>query len=201
MSEKSSINALLEGLSNRVSYQIRKERLLNNLRTALIFNYQTPIRIQNLHPPSRPSNYVTNLNESSHIDQNQFLENNNHDNTFSSDLGSLREAMLIELERLREIMNGDFLEDDENYINLSNYEKEIFLEFLDYFSTCPICNRRNHKNYLKTFYFDQSFYKRILKKRLLKLMNESKEFDENYFDKILLGIPCCDCFKRYFCEF
>jgi len=201
MSEKSSINTLLEGLSNRLSYQIRKERLLNNLRTALIFNYQTPIRIQNLHPPPNPSNYTTNLNESPNIDQNQFVENNNQDNTVCSNLGSLREAMLIELERLREIMSGDFLEDDENYINLSDYEKEIFHEFLEYFSACPICNRRNHKNYLKTFYFDENIYKRILKERLLKLMDEAKEFDESYFNKILLGIPCCDCFKRYFCEF
>ena len=201
MSEKSSINALLEGLSNRLSYQIRKERLLSNLRTDLISNYQIPIRIQNLNPPPNPSNYTSNLNESFNIDQTQFVENNNQDDTSCFNMGSLRESMLIELERLREIMNGDFLEDDENYSSLSDYEKEIFHEFLEYFSTCPICNRRNHKNYLKTFYFDQNIYKRILKKSLLKLMNESKEFDETYFNKILLGIPCCDCFKRYFCEF
>lgn len=201
MSEESSINALLEGLSNRLSFQIRKERLLNNLRTVLISDFQNPIRIHNLHPPPNPYNYITNLNESQNIDQNQFVENNNNVNTIYSNLGSLREAMLSELERLREIMNGDFLSDCENYINLSDREKEIFHEFLDYFSACPICKRRNHKDYLKTFYFDKNPYKKILKQRLLTLMNESKEFNEIFFNKILLGIPCCDCFKNIFCEF
>lgn len=37
-----------------------------------------------------------------------------------------------------------------------------------------------------------------LKELLLELMEDSSEFDDNYYNKIVLGIPCCDCFKNIF---
>lgn len=111
---------------------------------------------------------------------------------------SLREEMLAELERLRQIMEGCDYNAEEDYNNLSEEEKEIFDNFLESYSKCPICNESNHKGYLMKFYLDSSPDKIQLKEKLLKLMKESKNFDEIYYNKISLGIPCCMCFNEVF---
>lgn len=54
------------------------------------------------------------------------------------------------------------------------------------------CNQKNHRNYLRSFYFDTDEEKLRLKERL---MEDASEFDDIYYNKIVLGIPCCDCFK------
>ena len=112
---------------------------------------------------------------------------------------SLREEMLEELERLRRIVNGGEDELDEKFLNnLTAEEKEILDNFVDFFSTCPICNQENHTFYLKRFYFSTNAELIRLKERLLELMKDSSEYDGNYYNKIVIGIPCCDCFKQIF---
>lgn len=111
---------------------------------------------------------------------------------------TLREEMLEELERLRRIMAGEAENDENFYRNLTAEEIVILDQFVDFFSTCPVCNQKNHRSYLQRFYFDTDVEKRRLKERLLELMEDARKFDENYYNKIVLGIPCCDCFKKIF---
>jgi len=77
----------------------------------------------------------------------------------------------------------------------NNYDFEGFMKS---FSVCPICRSKNHYNYLKRFYFAKKHEKLKIKESLLKLMDQSKDFEINYHNKIKLGIPCCKCFKNYF---
>ncbi len=116
----------------------------------------------------------------------------------SRSLISLRDAMLAELDRLRGIMRGEDIENSEDYLNLSDEEKEIIKKFLEYFSICPICKEKNHEYYLQKFYFDSAPDKILLKERLLKLIEESKNFEDIYYNKIRVGIPCCKCFSQFF---
>lgn len=83
-------------------------------------------------------------------------------------------------------------------IHLSDDQHEGLTQFASMFSRCPICNRPNHFDYLKGFYFSCSSESVRLKKQLLELMEESKDFDQLYVNKIKIGIPCCDCFKEVF---
>jgi GTPase SAR1 family protein len=72
-----------------------------------------------------------------------------------------------------------------------------FESFMKIFSVCPICKRKNHYNYLKRFYFSKNYEMLKIKDGLLKLMDQSREFDDFYYNKISIGIPCCKCFKHY----
>ena len=77
-------------------------------------------------------------------------------------------------------------------------EDESFKEFAKQFSTCPICKRNNHFESLKNFYFSREPVMIELRKRLLELIDKSVDFDNIYYNKITLGIPCCSCFEKYF---
>lgn len=77
-------------------------------------------------------------------------------------------------------------------------EDESFKEFAKQFSTCPICKRNNHFESLKNFYFSQEPDIIKLRERLSELVDESKDFDDIYYNKINVGIPCCTCFSKYF---
>ncbi len=79
-------------------------------------------------------------------------------------------------------------------------DDEKFREFIDFYSICPICKNKNHFESLKSFYYSRVPGLVEMKKRLLELMEESKDYDEIYYNKISLGIPCCSCFKKYFNE-
>jgi hypothetical protein len=114
---------------------------------------------------------------------------------------NLREEMLEELERLRDIMLGGDIYDDPRFENLSDKEKDIFKKFINYFSTCPVCGKENHKIYLKNFYFSEELEEMRLKKTLIHLIRHEKEFSQLNFHNLKLGIPCCDCFKHIFAEF
>jgi len=81
-------------------------------------------------------------------------------------------------------------------ILLPEYDND-FEGFIKTFSVCPICNRKNHYNYLKRFYFSKSHDTVRLKECLLKLVEKSKDFNDIYYNKINIGIPCCKCFKQY----
>jgi len=87
---------------------------------------------------------------------------------------------------------------DEQYRFLSSEEKVICDQFMENFAFCPICKAENHASYLKKFYFSKKREDSELKNQLLKLLVLSKDFNELYYNKIKLGIPCCDCFQSFF---
>ena len=89
-------------------------------------------------------------------------------------------------------------EDTSIKIHLSDDQHEGLTRFASMFSRCPICDRPNHFDYLKGFYFSSSPESTRLKKQLLALMEDSKDFDQVYHNKITIGIPCCECFKLIF---
>lgn len=71
-------------------------------------------------------------------------------------------------------------------------KEQEFDDFSSYFKRCPCCNIPLHESYLRSFFFSQDSKKSMLKKRLLKLRNNSTQFN------IRIGIPCCSCFEKYF---
>ncbi|MHA1334137.1 MAG: hypothetical protein ACTSPW_00130 [Promethearchaeota archaeon] len=121
----------------------------------------------------------------------------------TSDLDRLREEMLEELENLRRIMegeNGINALDSIDLMNLSDEEKQRAKDFITFFSQCPVCHKKNHISYLKEFYFSEDPQKIRLKEKLLRLMENYEEFPYLYKSEIVIGIPCCNCFKNFFNE-
>lgn len=82
-------------------------------------------------------------------------------------------------------------------IFLPEYDAK-FKNFIDFFSLCPICHRKNHFNYLKKFFYSRNEESIRLKDALLSLIEESNDFDELYHNNIEIGIPCCKCFEQLF---
>jgi len=104
--------------------------------------------------------------------------------------------ILNELGRI--IVNNHLLgRNNEKSNQLVDNNRKNLNDFLNFFSICPVCGNRNHRNYLVKFFFSKNPNSIILKKKLLELMEKSKEFGEIYINKIKLGIPCCDCFKNF----
>lgn len=77
---------------------------------------------------------------------------------------------------------------------LTDNEKKTLNEFLEFYSKCPICKNKIQKSHLLDFYFKKDLDSINLKKKLLNLMKQSKNFDE----KIIVGIPSCICFSKFF---
>lgn len=75
---------------------------------------------------------------------------------------------------------------------------EDFEDFIRFFSDCPLCGRSLHSSYLKRFFYSRKHETIKLKSRLLDLIEESKDYDDIYYNEIRLGIPCCKCFKDIF---
>jgi len=126
---------------------------------------------------------------------------NFQDGSHFSGFSSLREEMLAELERLREIMRGDYkLEDDEDYKKLSDEEREIFHDFLEFYGNCPICKVKNHDDSLKKFYFSMVPENIRLRDQLLNIMEGFNPDNKYAVNKVKLGIPCCNCYKLLFEE-
>ena len=75
---------------------------------------------------------------------------------------------------------------------------KIFEKFVDFFSICPMCGNRNHFNYLKKLYYSRDQKMKHLKEKLLTLIEESKEYEDLYYNPIRIGIPCCKCFDQVF---
>jgi len=103
-----------------------------------------------------------------------------------------------ELERLRELIGIGQVEGTDEERKLSEEERVVFNQFINFFSHCPICKKKNHRSALKKFYFDTDPHKVEFKDRLLELMEESHDFDNIFFNQILLGIPCCTCYEELF---
>ncbi len=104
----------------------------------------------------------------------------------------LRDQMLDELNNLREIIANH---PDLKLKNLNEEEKKDYMDFMKYYSVCPICQENLHWSNLKKIYFDESNEK--IKEKLFKLMklNKNKKIKRLNLD---FGIPCCKCFKLYF---
>ena len=105
----------------------------------------------------------------------------------------LRDEMLNELNNLRNIIKNN---PDLKLEALSKAEKQIFQNFIKFYSKCPICGNLNHFFNLKRVFFDDD--KKLLIKELIRLMilqrsgTSTKDFQ--------LGIPCCNCYKNFYEE-
>ncbi len=84
--------------------------------------------------------------------------------------------------------------------DLNEERRSLFQKFMNFFSFCPICGKENHKSHLSKFFFNQNSNSRILKEKLLLLMEKSKRFEQIYENDIRIGIPCCACFEKLFSD-
>ena len=126
---------------------------------------------------------------------NQFVEDFNLDGFYI--LPNQRDLILLELGRI--IIDSRGMEIF--YCipkEVSDEEHRLYAHFLKFFSKCPICGNNNHEDYLRRFYYSTNSESIKFKEQLTGLMNKSKDFDENYINKIRLGILCCSCFKEFF---
>jgi len=101
---------------------------------------------------------------------------------------------------LREIMQGNFTSPKDLERELTPEEKDDLELFLDYFKYCPICRKENHKKYLQKFFLSNDPFKQKLKETVLELMDhtEGRWDDRIYYNKLTVGIPCCNCFNKVF---
>ncbi len=129
----------------------------------------------------------------SYFSLNPFESEENHEGDIDT-ITLIREQMLTDIERIQAILFDDTYVVDQDYENLSDEEKKICDNFLKFYSICPICKGENHKDDLMRFYFEETEFTKKLRDNLLKLMDNSK----NYKNKIVIGIPCCQCFKKIF---
>lgn len=104
----------------------------------------------------------------------------------------LREQMLAELDHLKEIIGNH---PDFKFESLSEEEKEFFQEFVVFYAICPICKQKNHSHNIKMLFFNEN--KRLIDD-LIRIMN----YNNKKLNRLNLnfGIPCCNCFKKYFGE-
>lgn len=104
----------------------------------------------------------------------------------------LREQMLAELDHLKEIIGNH---PDFKFESLSEEEKKFFQEFIVFYAVCPICKQKNHSHNIKQLFFNEN---RRLIDDLIRIMN----YNNKKLNKLNLnfGIPCCNCFKKYFEE-
>ena len=81
-----------------------------------------------------------------------------------------------------------------------NKEDEQLKRLRNFFDRCPICKKRIHNNVgLKNMYKNISNPDTLrLKESLIRLVNNIEEIRVDYSNKINLGIPCCDCYKKIF---
>ncbi len=79
-------------------------------------------------------------------------------------------------------------------------EDKYFLEFLELFSNCPICKRKNHVSSLSTFFYSAKSEDIILKMHLINLVEQAYFNSLSQPKKINLniGILCCKCYKKLF---
>ena len=105
----------------------------------------------------------------------------------------LRDEMLNELNNLRNIIREN---PDLKLKALSEADKQIFRNFIKFYSHCPICGNHNHFFNLKQVFFDED--KKLLIKELLRLMTLNKRKLKKF--NLHLGVPCCNCYKNFYKE-
>jgi GTPase SAR1 family protein len=81
-----------------------------------------------------------------------------------------------------------------------NKEDEQLIKLKNFFDRCPICKKRIHNNVgLKNMYKNALNSDALrFKESLINLVNNIEEIRFDYSNKIRLGIPCCDCYKKIF---
>jgi hypothetical protein len=84
------------------------------------------------------------------------------------------------------------------FFTLTDREKIFYVEFIQTFSTCPVCGENNHKNYLDRIYFATNKKSRRIKESLLDLLEMKEDLIYEFRNEIHFGIPCCACFKKYY---
>ena len=75
-----------------------------------------------------------------------------------------------------------------------------FQNFLENFSTCPICKNKLHYENLKAIYFSNDERSLQMRKKLINLIDESYDAKSKHSFNIFVGIPCCNCYKKIFSE-
>jgi len=103
----------------------------------------------------------------------------------------LRDQMLVELDNLKSIIANN---PDLKFNSLSEEEKDLFYDFVKFYSVCPICGAYNHYFNLKKFYFNDIVAS--LKEECIKFMKSKNKKLQKF--NINFGIPCCNCFKKNF---
>nr|MDO8118649.1 hypothetical protein [Candidatus Sigynarchaeota archaeon] len=109
---------------------------------------------------------------------------------------SLREEMIAELTRLRQILMTDEYKDEVNA--LAPDERLLYDTFIASFKHCAVCGKQNHENYLRRFWFSNDPIMLEMKDMVLRLMRKLEPGQENYPSTLVAGIACCDCFSRIF---
>jgi len=88
--------------------------------------------------------------------------------------------------------------------NFSIFPRELenakFQNFLQDFSTCPICKNKLHYESLKYIYFNDDERSIEMRKNLFTLIDELFDTNNKRSFRILVGIPCCKCYKKIFPE-
>ncbi|TXT61067.1 MAG: hypothetical protein BAJALOKI2v1_50035 [Promethearchaeota archaeon] len=124
------------------------------------------------------------------VNEKSFTENSQSTN-LSQERTQLRDQMLDELEKLKELILNN---PDKKIKRLTEEEKEFFYEFVGFWTRCPICKSKNHYYNLKRLFFDED--KQKIRDQLIHYMNLRKEGVK--IPNLKLGVPCCSCYKRYF---
>ena len=124
-----------------------------------------------------------------YFNDNMIISQENNE-TYNRISNILREEMLTELENLKELLLNC---PDIKFEALTEEQKELFEEFIKNYSKCPVCQGFNHYYNLRNLFFSEN------KEFLLELLR-LKQGKSNKFRKldINFGIPCCNCFKKYF---
>jgi len=171
----------------------------------LLFNHFAEILTGANILSKREKNYLKHnlgkIIESSYNEKSdqRYFNLNESDSISTSNLDDLTQTNELpnSLLRLRDIMRGEVEYQGSTKIELSLEERKELAEFLTFFKYCPICNSKNHTSYLKRFYFSNDKNKIKIKQQLLELMRRSVDFKKRYYNRIIFGIPCCECFDKY----
>jgi len=116
-----------------------------------------------------------------------------YNNSEISNENSLRNEMLEELNRLKELILKN---PDKKLNNLNDKERKIFNKFIKRFAYCPVCGNYNHYYNLKTLYFDEDLkdYKEFLVEHMRRDISSRKLKKYN----IHIGVLCCSCYKKLY---
>ena len=125
---------------------------------------------------------------------NELMKNNNINSVFYITAEETDQNIIFK----HLIENIDHYSYIQEFSILESEFDEDFEEFIRFFSDCPLCGRALHSSYLKRFFYSRNRKMISLKNRLLELIEESKDYEELYYNEIKLGIPCCKCFKSIF---
>jgi small GTP-binding protein len=77
-------------------------------------------------------------------------------------------------------------------------DDDDFKKFLNFFSKCPLCGKKNEYDSLKDFYYNRDPSLISIREKLVDLIEESEDIEILYKKNIKFGIPCCRCFEENF---